>query len=127
MSKKISVDDLKVGDVLYDVHTERAGNTTMRREGVWTAIVREVGVTEEGTPYALISWNGNPPKRHLRTTSYTRWPKEWIRPDPWDMARGGGRYCGVCYGRENKGGHLETCEHPRAAAARKRAAKEHRQ
>lgn len=123
--KYVNVADLRVGDVLYDVHMERAGNTTMRQEGVWTAIVREVGITDYGVPYAMISWNGNPPKMHLRTTIYTRWPKEWIRCGIWD--RRGGRYCGVCYGRENEGGHLESCEHPRAVAARKRAAKEHRQ
>jgi hypothetical protein len=27
----MKIADLKVGQVLYDVHSERAGNTTMRR------------------------------------------------------------------------------------------------
>lgn len=34
----IKVEDLKPGDVLYDVHSYRMGNTMMREEGCWGAI-----------------------------------------------------------------------------------------
>lgn len=53
---------IKAGDVLYDVHSERMGNTTMRRQGVWEVYVKEV---HDG--YAIVSWNGNPPQRYNRS------------------------------------------------------------
>lgn len=44
------------GDVLYDVHSHRMGNTTMRAMGTWTVHVFEVD-RESGR--AFVSWNGN--------------------------------------------------------------------
>lgn len=53
----ISFDRVKAGDVLYDVHSVRMGNTTMRRLGCWCVEVREIDTVNAR---ALVSWNGNP-------------------------------------------------------------------
>ena len=50
---------IKPGDVLYDAHSERAGNTTISRQCEW-----EVHVTEVHDDHAMCSWNGNPPRRY---------------------------------------------------------------
>lgn len=50
---------LRPGDILYDVHSERAGNTTMRRQGEWT-----VRVIEVHDDHAMCSWNGNPATKY---------------------------------------------------------------
>jgi hypothetical protein len=57
----IKFETVKAGDVLYDYHSEQAGNTTMRRWGNWTVRVIEVNY-EKRT--ALVSWNGNPPRKY---------------------------------------------------------------
>lgn len=115
----IPVNKLVVGETLYDVHSHRMGNTTMREEGCWTA--RVVEVHAEAVPqYALIAWNGNPPRKVFYKTNYKRWPKEWIR------RAFHGRVCALCHGREDDG-HKDTCEHPRAISKRKKAAKAERQ
>jgi hypothetical protein len=49
---------LKPGDVLYDVHRTKMGNTTASTMGCWIVRVIEV----HGT-YIIASWNGNPPRR----------------------------------------------------------------
>lgn len=48
---------VKAGDVLYDVHREKMGNTTMSRLGCW--VVRVLSVDYEKKT-ARISWNDNP-------------------------------------------------------------------
>lgn len=105
------LDQLEPGMALYDVHSHRAGNTTMRVEGCWAARVISVHL-DESPPYAMIAWNGNPPRKHFRT-KWTRWPKEWIKQDVF-----GERSCALCHGKESDG-HRPTCEHPRAVRARK--------
>lgn len=56
---------IKVGDVLYDVHSCRIGNTTIRSVGVWP--VRILDLHPE-TQSATVSWNGNDdrPRRYFR-------------------------------------------------------------
>jgi hypothetical protein len=54
-----SFDRIKVGDVLYDVHSVQAGNTTMRRMGCWKVYVKSIDLTKRT---AMCSWNGNPPR-----------------------------------------------------------------
>jgi hypothetical protein len=110
----IKTSDLKVGDVLHDIHRTKQGNTTMTAEGHWT--VRVVAVADDGS-WADLSWNGNRPQRCYGSTRYKRWPKEWYSP-----GMGGGRQCALCHADESAG-HKPACEHPRAIAARKRAAK----
>ena len=110
----IQIGSLKPGDVLYDVHSEKAGNTTMRREGVWECFVR--AVDSEGK-WVEISWNGNPARRfHSVPKGYKRAPKEWVR------SLFGGRKCYLC-GKSESDGHAPDCDHPKAIAARKKAAK----
>jgi hypothetical protein len=49
-----SLKKIKAGDILYDVHTYRMGNTLLRSTGIW--YVRVISVDQDG---ALVSWNGN--------------------------------------------------------------------
>ena len=50
---------IKAGDILWDRHREKIGNTTMSREGEWE--VRIISVDPHSRS-ALVSWNGNPPR-----------------------------------------------------------------
>jgi hypothetical protein len=50
-------DKLQPGMTLYDVHSARMGNTTMKTLGTWAVYVREVDAEKRR---ALVSWNGNP-------------------------------------------------------------------
>lgn len=111
----IKIESLKAGDVLYDVHSERSGNTTMRREGVWECFVRAV---DPAGKWVEISWNGNPARRfHAVPKGYKRAPKEWVRSELFSRRR-----CHFCRNSEPDG-HTVDCDHPRAIAARKKAAK----
>ena len=51
--------DLKPGDVLYDCHSHKMGNTTIKSYGVWS-----VKIIEVFDSHALVSWNGNTPERY---------------------------------------------------------------
>ena len=55
----IQLTALKPGDVVYDAHREKMGNTTTTRLSVWRVLIKEVDI--EGRR-VLASWNGNPPK-----------------------------------------------------------------
>lgn len=59
----IKFETIKTGDVLWDNHSERAGNTTGRRWGNWKVKIIEINHAER---WATVSWNGNPPKRWYR-------------------------------------------------------------
>lgn len=50
---------IKAGDVLYDVHSYRMGNMTIRSVGVWDVRVLTIDAT---TRSAIVSWNGNRPE-----------------------------------------------------------------
>jgi hypothetical protein len=54
---------LTPGMVLYDVHKERMGNTTMRSVGVWPVKIVSLDVVKQT---AMASWNGNPPQLYFR-------------------------------------------------------------
>ena len=109
----IKIQSLKPGDVLYDVHSERAGNTTLRREGVWECYVRAV---DPNGKWVEISRNGNPARRFATVPKeYKRAPKEWVRSELF-----GARSCYFCSNWKPEG-HTADCEHPRAIAARKKA------
>jgi hypothetical protein len=47
---------VQAGDVLYDVHSYRMGNTTMRSMGCWEVRVRSI---DHANGTAVVSWNGN--------------------------------------------------------------------
>ena len=57
----IKFETVKAGDVLYDYHSTQAGNTTMRRWSNWTVRVIEINHEQR---WALVSWNGNPPRKY---------------------------------------------------------------
>ena len=112
------LDQLEPGMTLYDVHSERAGNTTMRVEGCWMAQVVSVHLSAS-PPYAMLAWNHNPARKHFAVPKgWKLWPKEWLRQELF----GGGRSCAICHGKEGVG-HSATCRHPRAVRAREKAAK----
>lgn len=93
-----SLDHIKPGDVLYDSHRERAGNTTMTRMGTWRVHVlavnpsaTESGAVQIGTAQfvlrprsALVSWNSNTPTvyperqiKRLRRTPVKTKERSW--------------------------------------------------
>lgn len=73
----ISINKLKPGDVVFDVHKERMGNTAMSREGCWRVIIKEVDV-ENGCVVA--SWNGNPARKIYARNGKFKWRKK--QPEP---------------------------------------------
>lgn len=54
-----SFDRINHGDVLYDVHRVKVGNTTMSRLGCWE--VRVISVDRDKRT-AMCSWNSNAPR-----------------------------------------------------------------
>lgn len=86
---------IKAGDRLYDVHSERAGNTTIRRQGVWD--VRVISVNPEKRT-AVVSWNGNPPQ-----TYYERQLTKLRASEPKKLnghLKGCAGYGGLLWGRD---------------------------
>lgn len=112
------LDQLEPGMTLYDVRSERAGNTTMRVEWCWEVRVVSVHL-DASPPYAMLAWNVINPARKYFTVprGWKRWPKEWIRQSLFS-----GRSCALCFAKEGDG-HHENCQHPRAVSARAKAAK----
>lgn len=51
---------IQAGQTLFDVHSYRTGNTTLRSVGVWP--VKILSVHPESRT-AMVSWNGNGPER----------------------------------------------------------------
>jgi hypothetical protein len=70
----MTFDKLKPGMVVYDVHSYRMGNTTLRSVGVWQ--VQIVSVDAE-TQTVIASWNHNTPEKYRRRT----WEK-WRLKEP---------------------------------------------
>jgi hypothetical protein len=103
---------IKTGDILYDCHRRKCGNSTISELGVWKVVVQSVDFSNM---HAMVSWNGNPAKvyeaSHFR--SLRRFPPEWVKPGL------GEPKCHICH-RSKYAGHHELCEHPKAIAARKR-------
>lgn len=109
----VSIDTLKAGDVLYDCHRHKMGNTTMSTMGVWLVYIKEVDLVGRRV---LISWNTNPDKwvgeRYFRGTDIRRSPPEWL-------SRGFGGYsCHMCNAKKVDGHHPD-CTHPKAKKAKK--------
>jgi hypothetical protein len=57
----ICFDRVKVGDILYDCHKQRMGNTTMRAMATF-----KVAVLEKHEDHCMVSWNYNRPERYDR-------------------------------------------------------------
>lgn len=54
----IKFSKVEQGMTLFDIHSERSGNSMLRRLGLWKVVILKVD--ESG---ALVSWNGNKPTR----------------------------------------------------------------
>lgn len=72
----VAFSKLKPGDVVYDCHRVKMGNTTMSRLGAWKVHVLEVHA-DSPSPHVVASWNSNPPKKY-----YARSVKSWRRTVP---------------------------------------------
>jgi hypothetical protein len=72
----VAFSTVKPGDVLWDCHRTRMGNTTMSKMGAWT--VKIISVDPEKRT-AVASWNGNRPtiyhERHIKALRRTRHPQ----------------------------------------------------
>lgn len=55
----VAFNTIKPGDILWDCHREKMGNTTMTRMGSWQVRIIEVYPEKRA---ALASWNGNKPE-----------------------------------------------------------------
>lgn len=65
------------GMTLLDIHSVRAGNTTMRRLGKWPVTIVSVDPQAET---AIVHWNGNPPSIWTKAKLerlYTKEPKKY--------------------------------------------------
>jgi hypothetical protein len=56
----IKYEKLQPGMTLFDVHSYRMGNTTMRELGSWTVKIIELHPEIRA---ATVSWNGNAPRK----------------------------------------------------------------
>jgi hypothetical protein len=57
----MKIADIRPGMVLYDRHTYRMGNTTLRTIGEWRVTI--IDAPADATQQVTVSWNGNPPER----------------------------------------------------------------
>lgn len=107
----VKFEKVTAGDTYYDCHRRRMGNTTMSKMGVWP--IRVISV-DHAAGFAMCSWNSNAATKYtaFRFAKLRRHPPEWVNG-----------YCYEC-GASKQEGHFKECTHPRAVAARKRAAKE---
>jgi hypothetical protein len=55
----VAFNTVKAGDTLWDVHSQKMGNTTMRQMGSWQVDVLEVHAVP---PRVWARWNGNAPR-----------------------------------------------------------------
>lgn len=65
----VAITALKPEDIVYDVVSQKAGNTTMRRQAVFK--VRIIEVAADGK-YVIASWNGNASRKYF-TSQVAKW------------------------------------------------------
>lgn len=111
----VAFTSLKAGDILYDCHRHRVGNTMSTELGIWKVRVVEVNLKERK---ALVSWNNNPAQwkgeRYFESTMIKRNPPEWVH-----QISMMGTFCYLCRAKKNDG-HRPDCPHPQAKKAKKR-------
>jgi hypothetical protein len=84
----IKFEKIQPGMTLFDIHSERMGNTTMRELGKWDVYIVSVDPT---TRSAIVKWNGNPPKRWYEralTKLYATEPKRYREQQESKRSRG---------------------------------------
>lgn len=68
------IKNVKVGQTLYTVRREQAGNTTMRRTAIHSVTVKEI---DPQLRWVMASWNYNPAQKF-----YARHVRQWKVKDP---------------------------------------------
>lgn len=74
----MKIEKLSPGMVVWDVHKERMGNTTMRSYASWAVLVISIDLNRQTV---MASWNGNPARAYYKN-SWSKWRKTepvWIR------------------------------------------------
>lgn len=71
-----TISRLKPGQVVWEQHKTRQGNTTMSKMGTWSLKIIEVHADAD-PPYVIASWNCNPPRRY-----YERSVRTWKVKNP---------------------------------------------
>lgn len=64
-----SISNLQVGQILYDVHRTKCGNTTFTREAVFP--VKVISIADDQRSI-VASWNSNQPRKY-NLRSVARW------------------------------------------------------
>lgn len=54
-----SIERLKPGQILWDYHKYKCGNSNIKKEGEWPVKIIEIDLKSRNV---LRSWNGNPPQ-----------------------------------------------------------------
>ncbi len=67
----IKIENIKPGQVVWDCHRYKAGNTTARTWGNWS-----VHVIEVHDRFVVAKWNGNPPEKYYARAGKFPWFKE---------------------------------------------------
>jgi len=68
----MKLEKLQPGMVVYDVHSTRMGNTTLRTLGVW--LIRIVSIDADRRT-CVASWNGNTPRTYYES-EISKWKAE---------------------------------------------------
>uniref|UniRef100_A0A6M3LEL4 Uncharacterized protein n=1 Tax=viral metagenome TaxID=1070528 RepID=A0A6M3LEL4_9ZZZZ len=63
----IKISKLAPGMVVFDCHSYKMGNTTLKSYGIWN-----VRIVEVGADHVIASWNGNPPQKFYQK-SFASW------------------------------------------------------
>lgn len=65
---------LKVGQIVYDKHQYKAGNTKMKRWGVYPVVIKEI---DPDFRWVIATWNGNPARKYFESSV-----KQWKVKEP---------------------------------------------
>jgi hypothetical protein len=110
----VAFTSLKVGDIIYDCHRHRVGNTMATELGIWKVRILEINLKERKV---LVSWNDNTPQwkneLYFIATTIKRNPPEWVH-----RISSMGTICYMC-GAKKSDGHRPDCTHPKAKTVRK--------
>jgi hypothetical protein len=70
----VKIEQLAPGQIVYDVHSHRMGNTTLRSWGVWRIRIHAIA---EDKSFVEASWNGNRVEKY-----YPRDVERWKKNEP---------------------------------------------
>jgi hypothetical protein len=72
----MKIEQLKAGQIVWDVQRRKMGNTTMSTLSVFDVVIHSVHLDSK-TPCVMASWNGNP-----RALHFLRDIKKWRKSKP---------------------------------------------